>query len=185
MEKDQFDNLKSEKVLEILANQELFGQWLRTFFFLNVELHKQYDSIYQSHFYIKFYEVVTTGLEYAEKIFKAVENTENIEKKEFYKKLVSGLIDLKSEFSESEFEFIEYKRHSAAHIFQKGYSKQITNNNVITSKYKKKLIDILNRDFEIILLKHGFDRGFDEYMNTKLYPKVLKLYNQLEQIKKD
>ncbi|MBC7000907.1 hypothetical protein [Cytophaga sp. FL35] len=179
----EYDKLKFDHILQTLANEELFGQWLRKFFYLNSELNKEYDSVYQSSFYVVFYELVTVGLEYSKKVFGHIQNSENLEKRDFYSELINGLENLKSLFSESEFEFIEYKRHSSSHIFQNHYEKRITNKGKIITKRKGKLIDELNKEFGETLLKYGFDRGFDEYMIRKLYPKISELYSGLEKIK--
>ncbi|AGA78885.1 hypothetical protein [Echinicola vietnamensis] len=183
MNKIEYERLKLDYILQTHANEELFGQWLRKFFYLNSELNKEYDSIYQSSFYVVFYELVTAGLEYSKKVFESLQNSENHEKKEFYSELIGGLKILKLLFSESEFEFIEYKRHSCSHIFQNHYEKRITDKGKIITKRKGKLIDKLNKEFSETILKHGFERGFDEYMTQKLYPKITKLYNGLEKIK--
>jgi len=183
MNKIEYEKFKFDNILQTLANEELFGQWLRKFFYLNNELNKEYDSIYQSSFYVVFYELTTVGIEYSKKVFEYVKNSQNLEKKEFYLELINGLENLKSLFSESEFEFIEYKRHSSSHIFQNHYEKRATDKGKIITKRKGKLIDKLNKDFGETLIKYGFDRGFDEYMTRKLYPKVIELYSGLEKIK--
>lgn len=174
------EKLKVEIVLQTLADEELFGQWLRRFFYLNEELNREYDSIYQSSFYIVFYELITVGLEYSKKVLGHLKNSSNSKKKNFYLELVNGLTNLKSLFSESELEFIEYKRHSSSHIFQTRYQNRITETNKIITKRKGKLIDQLNKEFRGILVEHGFDRGFDEYMIRRLYPKVIELHNKLD-----
>lgn len=179
MNKNEIENLKFETILQTLANEELFAQWLRYFFYLNSELHKGYNTIYQNTFYVVFYELITVGLPFSERVLEHLDNSENLEKKDFYKELIQGLKKLKSEFSESEFEFIEYKRHSASHIFQNGYEKKLLNNGTIKTKRGKKLLDVLNYEFEKILITHGFDRGFDEYMNSRLYPKIMELHKAL------
>ena len=183
MNKIEYEKFKFDHILQTLANEELFGQWLRKFFYLNSELNKEYDSIYQSSFYVVFYELVTVGLEYSKKVLGHLKNSENLEKKEFYLELIGGLKNLKSLFSESEFEFIEYKRHSSSHIFQNHYEKRITDKGKIITKRKGKLIDKLNKEYKKTLIEHGFDRGFDEYMMRKLYPKITEFYNKLEKIK--
>ncbi|MCK0192971.1 hypothetical protein [Arenibacter sp. F20364] len=183
MDKIQYEKLKLDYILQTFADKELFDQWLRNFFYLNSELRKEYDAIYQNSFYIVFYELVTVGLDYSKSVLGNLKNSQNMEKNDFYKELISGLKDIKSEFSESEFEFIEYKRHSSSHIFQTGYQKKILNNGTIKTKRKEKLLDVLNSQFYKILIKHGFDRGFDEYMNSKLYPKIMGLHERLEKIK--
>ena len=183
MNEIKYKKLKFDHILQTLANEELFAQWLRKFFYINNELNKEYNSIYQNSFYIVFYELSTVGLEYSKSLLEHIKNSQNFEKKEFYKELINGLISLKSLFSESEFEFIEYKRHSASHIFQNHYENRISNKGKILTKRKEKLIDELNSEFKEILLKYGFDRGFDKYMTSKLYPKITELYNGLEKIK--
>lgn len=184
MSKIAYEKLKFDHILRTLTNQELFAQWLRNFFYLNNELNKEYDSIYQNSFYIIFYELSTVGLEYSENLLKHIKNSQNLEKIEFYEKLIKGLINLKSLFSETEFEFIEYKRHSSSHIFQDYYENRISDKGKIITKRKEKLIDELKSNFNEILLKYGFDRGFDDYMTGKLYPEIKELHHELEKTKK-
>lgn len=185
MNKKEIENLKFDTILQTLANEELFAQWLRYFFYLNSNLHKEHDTIYQNTFYVVFYELIIVGLPFSESVLEHLENSENLEKKDFYKELIQGLKKLKSEFSESEFEFIEYKRHSASHIFQNGYDKKLLNNGTIKTKRGKKLLDVLDYEFGKILIEHGLDRGFDEYMKSKLYPKITELHQELQKIKKE
>jgi hypothetical protein len=54
-------------------------------------MHKEYDSIYQSSFYVKFHELITVGLDFTENVLRHVLNSKNQEKIEFYKELKRGL----------------------------------------------------------------------------------------------
>jgi len=182
MDKIQHDKLITDDILRTSINKGLFIQWLKRFFYLNHALNKEYDSIYQGSFYVVFYELVTVGLEYSKGVLTYIDNSENLDEKEFYTELVNRLKKFKSEFSESELEFIEYKRHGFSHIFQNTYENRILDNGKIQTKRKGKLIDELNSTFKEIMLKYGFDRGFDEYVMKKLYPKISELYNKLERI---
>lgn len=183
MNKIEHEKLIFDHILRTLTNQELFAQWLGNFFYLNNELNKEYDAIYQNAFYVAFYELSTVGLEYSQNLLKHIKNSQNLEKIAFFEKLIKGLIDLKSLFSETEFEFIEYKRHSSSHIFQDYYVNRISVKGKIITKRKEKLIDEFNSNFKEILLKYGFDRGFDDYMTGKLYPEIKELYQELVKIK--
>lgn len=183
MDKKLYDKLIFECVLNTQVNEELFAQWLRRFFYLNQALYKEFDSIYQGSFYIVYYELSTEGITFSKSVLKHIENGENYQKIEFYRELIKGLEDLKSEFSESEFEFIEYKRHSFSHIFQDSYEVRFSDKGKILTNRKGKLIDELSSSFREILMKHGFDRGFDEYFRQKLYAKTSELYNKLNRIK--
>jgi hypothetical protein len=184
MNNQDVTRLKHEFVLNTLVNQELFGQWVRHFFLLNHELHNKYDTIYQSVFYVKFYELITIGLTYIDEVLEAIKDSDNKEKIETYEELKRGIIEFKSEFSIEELEFIEYKRHSASHIFQHHYETRLLDNGRIQTKRKEKELNELHTNFENILLKHGTDKGFDEYMTRKLYIKIVHLYNNLQIIRK-
>ncbi|MBK5213465.1 MAG: hypothetical protein JJE55_07385 [Flavobacteriaceae bacterium] len=184
MDKKEFDNFKFDHILDIMADEALFGQWLGKFFYLNNALQKEYDTIYQNSFYITFYKLIYVGIGYTKSILTHLEGSENLKNIEFYKEIFQSLTNLKSEFSESEFEFIEYKRHSASHIFQTGYQKKLLNNGTIKNTKNQKLLDVLDREFAQILIKHGFDRGFDKYMTDKLYPKILELEQELKKSQK-
>ena len=77
MNKQESAKFKLDHVLQVLANEELFGQWLRNFFYLNDALNKKYDTNYQNSFYVVFYELVTVGLEYSETILESIKDSKN------------------------------------------------------------------------------------------------------------
>ncbi len=173
----------ADHIMNTMVNHELFAQWLRRFFFLNHELNKEFDSIYQGSFYVSFYELTTVGLDYAKDVLEKVKDGENQEMIDFYKTLIPNLINLKDEFTEEEFEFIEYKRHSFSHIFQHYYENRFSEKDKLITKRKGKDINEISNSFQKILLKYGLDKGFDEYMNKKLYSKINDLYEKLKRVK--
>ena len=183
MDKAQYEKLKIDTVIKTFVQEEQFGQWLRKFFYLNAELNKEYDTIYQDAFYIVFYELVTVGLDYSINVLSAVEKSNNKEKIEFYTELIKGLSELKTKFTKTEFQFIEYKRHNSSHIFQNHYENRISNNKKFISKRKGRQIDDINKELKSIILKYGNDKNFDNYLTKKLYLNTSELYQRLVEIK--
>lgn len=90
-------------------------------FYLNNELTRKWDFVYQEMFYIKFYEVTTEGLNYSNKVFEHLKNGKNENKLEWYEELINGLTKIKSTLQEREYCYIEYRRHNTCHIFQNSY----------------------------------------------------------------
>jgi hypothetical protein len=182
MDKSAFEKFKRDYGLKILVQESQFEQWLMFFFYLNEELHKGYDTIYQSSFYIKLYELLNEGSAYAKEVLDSLSSRVNVEKIKWYNKLDKGLSEIRSTFSDDEFEFIEYKRHSASHIFQNKYEVEIKKNGSLKTKYKNsESLDEINSRFQKIILKHGSDKNFDIYVTTKLYPLISQLYYDLTQ----
>lgn len=181
MDRERFEDSMIYKEAKTFVKEELFGQWLRKFFYLNIELNKEYDTIYQDSFYVVFYELVTVGIEYSRDIVERNESNSE-EKVEFYTELTKGLERLKSMFTETELQFIEYRRHSASHIFQEHYEKRTLDNGKVLAKRKGKSIDDLDSELKGILIEYGGDKSFDINMTKKLYPKVAEIHARLVQI---
>jgi hypothetical protein len=184
MDRIDVEKFKRDHIIRTFVQQEQFGQWLRKFFYLNEALNKEYDTMYQDMFYIVFYELLTTGNDYAKKVEVCLTGSENLEKIEFYNAITKGLTELQSSFSWNEFQFIEYKRHNASHLFQNHYENIILDSGKIQTTRKGKPIDFINEELQSILKEHKTDRNFDIYMTKKLYPKTLELYNRLDAIKR-
>lgn len=93
---------------------------MRLLFYINKELEKKYDFIYQEIFYIKFYEVITIGILYLKEIHEGLVMLRN-SKAVWYYDLIEKLNSMKNLLSESEFLYLEYRRHNACHMFQTHY----------------------------------------------------------------
>jgi len=159
--------------------RELFFQWLRRFFFLNNELDKEFDSVYQNAFYVSYYELVTEGLNYCNETLTKLNEIKNKKDAELFEEIIEGLNEFKSIFSSSELQFIEYKRHSASHIFQNHYEKRFSENGKLIDKRKGRSIDDINSELISELLEKDFDSGFYDHMFQKINPLITKLYNKL------
>lgn len=176
----EYEKFKIETIAKTFAQQEQFYQWLRKLFYLNNELYKEYHSIYQDSFYVIYYELITEGFIYSQEILKKIEKSDNKDRIEFFRILTKGLTDIKSIFSESELQFIEYKRHNASHIFQNHYEKRLSPKGNLINSRKGKSIEQIQKELDIELIEKGFDSGFDDYMTHKLNPLITNLYNQLQ-----
>lgn len=185
MNRVEYEKLKFDFTIKTFVQEEQFYQWLKNFFFLNNELRLDYNSIYQDKFYVVFYELLTVGVVYAHKVFESLKKGDNTGKTEWYKDLNNGLKALKAKLSDDEFDFVEYKRHNACHIFQNHYETQILANGKIKKERKGKNIDELSLAFKKILLKHGSDKNFDIYLTQKLHPLIEELFNCLQNRKQN
>ncbi len=167
--------------IKTLVQQAQFEQWLKSLFYINNELIKNWDFVYQEMFYIKLYEVTTEGLLYAHKVFDHLREGENKNKFEWYQELISSLTNIKSGLLEEEYLYIEYRRHNTCHIFQNSYE-HIQDNLKIKKIRKDKDLQVINSALKKLLIKHGSDKNTDIYLNDKLQSKLTLLYNRLQSI---
>jgi hypothetical protein len=122
----------------------------------------------------------TEGIEYAKNVLANLSIEIDEEKVNWYNKLIQGLVKIKLTLSDDEFEFIEYKRHSASHIFQDKYEVEIKKNGKLKTNYRGgEALDEINMRFKKLLLKHGSDKGFDLYITGKLHSIASALYKNL------
>jgi hypothetical protein len=178
LSRSDYNKFKLDFIIKTFVHLEQFAQWLRKFFYLNYELNREYDTIYQDAFYVVFYELTTVGLEYSKKVLNHLEKGD--EKIVWYMNLAEGLENFKRLFTEIEFEYIKYKRHNASHIFQSAYEHKVFEKGDISSPKQENRIEQMAKNFQDLILKHGGDKNFDLYMNHKLYPLVIDLYNCLQ-----
>lgn len=169
---------KYDFTIKILTQRAQFEQWLRIFFYLDNRLNSEFDSVYESTYYIKLYELLTSGLDYANKTLNILKNVNNENLERWYEILVNGLLTLKGEISETELEFIRYKRHNACHIFQDSYEINVNKKVLIerTNRFK------LKKHFHLLLDKHGTEDEFYKYLFSKLHPITIKIYKELQAI---
>lgn len=179
---DDFDKNKLlyESLLNDIVHQELFKQWLKEFFTLNQLLNEEYNRIYQKYFYVLFYELMTEGIKYSEEIATELTGSRDIQVWEFYNNIYTGLKDLKLMFDEEEMQYIEYRRHGTSHIFQTNYEYRMKSNGKVITELKKKSIDVVENELQIVLTKHKTDKNFEIYMSSKLYPKIIELQNKIQ-----
>jgi hypothetical protein len=169
---------KIEFTYKILNQKVQFEDWLVIFFHLNDSLNKKFNSVYQSSYYVKLYELLTEGLEYAKHHMEISKKVQNERLGNWYETLVNGLLNLKKEISEDEFEFIHYKRHHACHIFQDSYEIQLNKKDIIN---RNKGFELKKQFYSLILI-HGTEENFDKYIFKKLNPKIVSIFKQLESI---
>lgn len=173
------DQLRIEIIVKTLVREIQFEQWLKTLFFTSDYLLTSYDLTYQESFYIKFYELLNDGFNYANEVLLALEITDNEKKKKFYSTLIKGIANIKSLLSEIELDYIEYRRHTACHIFQDSYE-HIKDSYEIRSTRKNKPLDDINVNLKKLIKKHGSDRDIDDYINLKLQKELTNLYTELK-----
>lgn len=167
---------KLDFIIKIISQKKQFEDWLMVLFYLNYSLDLKFDSVYISSYYVKIYEILTVGLTYAKNALELLRNTPNKPLEEWYYLLVQGLVELKDEISEKEFEFIEFKRHHACHIFQNAYEIQFNEKDLI----KRNNRVAIKEDFIELIAEHRTEENFDNYLFKKLNPKIVFIFKQLE-----
>lgn len=184
--RQQMNDFPKEEFLRDLSIKTLvqhaqFEQWLKSLFYLNNELIKSWEFVYQEMFYLKFYETITEGLVYANKVLEHLKigNSEN--KIEWYNELINGINNIKAELSEEELDYIEYRRHNTCHIFQNSYE-HIQDNFKIKKNRKDKELHNTNNNLKKIINKYGSDKKIDFFLNSKLQSKLHSLHNRLTKI---
>jgi len=170
---------KQDFIIKTLVQEVQFAQWLRSTFYLNQKLFEEFDLIYQEAFYVKLYTLLEEGLKYATKVREILSKGENISKTQWYTTLIESLLKIRSSLDESELLYIEYRRHSASHIFQNDYE-HIQDDLSIKKIRKKRDLAVIKNSTEDLIRKHGSDRKIDEYLNKKLHPELTRLYDNLK-----
>lgn len=170
---------------EIYTRKHQFEQWIKQMFFLNEELNKEYNSIYQDLFWVKIYQLLTEGDFYLRDIKKTIDKGNSFYIKKWYDRLLNGLIEIKTQFREIEFEYLQYRRHNVCHIFQHDYSvfnKDYSLKSIKRQKRKDK--SIINSEIEYfsLLKEYGGDEGYDKHYRNILYPIINILYHDLQEI---
>jgi len=157
---------------------EQFESWLKQLFYLNDALQKEYDSIYQESFYVRLYELFHEGLDYANRALKIYEEISQTGKAKWYRTFIAGIENVKSSFTEDEHDYIELRRHNASHIFTKQYYR-IQDNYKQKKERKGKDLLLLQSKLYVIMEKHKTFRGFDLYLNSKMFPILNELHQKL------
>lgn len=159
-----------------LQHHHQFIQWLSNLIIIDKSLNIKYDSVYQDSYYIKLYELITEGIKYVNKE-KGLSDKYPKEEANWYEFLSNELLNLRNEISETEFKYIQYKRHNSSHILQ--YDYEINGENGKIEKPKRNnAISNLNEILDI----HGNYNGFDIYITKKLHPKIVEISNQSKEI---
>ena len=171
-----------------------FVQWTGRLFYLNEALHREFDSFYQELFVVKLYELLTVGVEYLEMEMLPNLSGERIFQKRWVERLYNGLKGLRSRFTETEFAYLEYRRHNSCHIFQTGYEvidkqhrikpPQQQHRTVMHpdgSKHRVPLIN-LEMDFQQLLRQYGSEEGVDAHFRAMLYPVLSTMHADLQAI---
>jgi hypothetical protein len=178
MDNFPFEEYKTDFIIKTVVQEKQYEQWLKAFFYLNNELSNKYDFVYQDAFYVKFYELFTEGFTYANRILTALKKGNNAEKLNWYLKFVDGLTSIRAELSDAEFLYIEYRRHSASHIFQNSYE-HIQENLRIKKERNGKKLEEIKTEIESLIIKYGSDKNVDEHINSKLQRRITELHKQL------
>ncbi|MCG4768548.1 hypothetical protein L0O88_05530 [Bacteroides nordii] len=176
---------ESEKLFEfgcqIATNQILFRNWLHKLYELNNDLKNEYNSFYQSLYYINLSELLNPmyGIKYVNSIIER-EYNENLS---MYFKLKEHLDIISELLDEEERTWIDYKRDCSCHIYVDSYYRIKDNLEERTYRKQIPLCDILQK-IEGFLLKHDCDdKKADIYIFNKLYPYISKMFQDIVGLK--
>jgi len=180
----KIEDFNYELTIKTKVQQIQFEQWMRSFFQLTYKLYEGFDPILQDLYYVKLYGTLTEGLEYAKIVLQHLEKAENLNKKNWYIRCVEGLTLLKTQLTERELIYIEYRRHNICHMFQNQYERIQDNYKI---KYQRKGMDLTEIDslLKNLLLEFKSDKNIDEYLKNKMKLTLTSLYNDLIKINEE
>ncbi len=179
MRSNPAEEFQRDFITKTLVQQVQFEQWVKYIFYLNAKLQKEYDAVYQDAFYVKLYEMSSEGIGYATKVYNYMKKSNNLDKANLYSTLINGFEKIIADLNEPELLYIEYRRHSASHIFQNQYE-FIQDNLTIKKSRKGKDLKEIDSILKNLVKKHGNDRQIDKYLNSKIQPKLTKLYMSIK-----
>ncbi len=103
----------------------LFLQWQMDLYCLDGELANEYNRFLQQLYYIKLSEYLISG----KRTLSNLSSINTIKDDIAVKDLINFQQELLNNLSEEEFQYIQYRRHSSAHIYLDGYDLFYTNGN--------------------------------------------------------
>lgn len=103
----------------------LFLQWQMDLYCLDGELANEYNRFLQQLYYIKLSEYLISG----KRTLSNLSSINTIKDDIAVKDLINFQQELLNNLSEEEFQYIQYRRHSSAHISLDGYDLFYTNGN--------------------------------------------------------
>ena len=103
----------------------LFLQWQMDLYCLDGELANEYNRFLQQLYYIKLSEYLISG----KRTLSNLSSINTIKDDIAVKDLINFQQELLNNLSEEEFQYIQYRRHSSAHISLDGYDMFYTNGN--------------------------------------------------------
>ena len=103
----------------------LFLQWQMDLYCLDGELANEYNRFLQQLYYVKLSEYLTSG----KRTLSNLSSINTIKDDIAVKDLINFQQELLNNLSEEEFQYIQYRRHSSAHISLDGYDLFYTNGN--------------------------------------------------------
>lgn len=170
-----------EFALQIFANKQLFINWLRKLYALNNDLKNEYNSFYQSLYYINLSELLNP--KYGMKYVKSIVERGYDKELSLYFKLKEHLDIITEQLSEDERVWIDYKRDCSCHIYVDSYYRVKDDLTERTLRRSVPLCDVLQK-IERFLSEHGCDdKKADIYVFNKLYPYLSKMFQDIVGLK--
>ena len=114
-----------QKYSKPIEDFRLFLQWQMDLYCLDGELANEYNRFLQQLYYIKLSEYLISG----KRTLSNLSSINTIKDDIAVKDLINFQQELLNNLSEEEFQYIQYRRHSSAHISLDGYDLFYTNGN--------------------------------------------------------
>ena len=125
MDTDIAKSYDFQKFSKPIEDFYLFLQWQMDLYCLDDALKNEYNRFFQQLYYIKLSEYLTVGRIYVSDILTGQTLKENMT----FTDILHFQQDLLDNLSDEEFQYIQYRRNSSAHIFLNGYDLFSTNGN--------------------------------------------------------
>lgn len=125
METDIAKSYDFQKFSKPIEEFYLFLQWQMDLYCLDGELANEYNRFLQQLYYIKLSEYLISG----KRTLSNLSSINTIKDDIAVKDLINFQQELLNNLSEEEFQYIQYRRHSSAHISLDGYDLFYTNGN--------------------------------------------------------
>lgn len=114
-----------QKYSKPIEDFRLFLQWQMDLYCLDDALQNEYNRFLQQLYYIKLSEYLISG----KRTLSNLSSINTIKDDIAVKDLINFQQELLNNLSEEEFQYIQYRRHSSAHISLDGYDLFYTNGN--------------------------------------------------------
>ncbi len=193
--KQSLKNIELQITTKLLSEQEQFYDWMRKIWGVSNELEQEYNLYYQILYTTLLVEFITEGERYILHNIMTLEKVDNKPLLDWSCRVRDGIQEIKSQYTDEEFIYLEYRRHNSCHIFTKGYESIQDNGKikkvrqVCTRQGDKKEIRL--EDFDMItydvLTKYGGaavgDKNFDIIKHQLVAPVLNRLFNDLNNMR--
>lgn len=180
---------------KLFSEKERFYDWMRKIWGVSIELEQEYNLYYHILYTTFLVEFLTEGEKYILESIETLKKVGNKPMLDWSCRVRDGIQEIKNQYTDEEFIYLEYRRHNSCHIFTKGYESIQDNGKikkvrqVCTKQGGKK--EILLDDFDMlsydVLSKYGGaaigDKNFDIAKHQLVAPVLNRLFNDLNNMR--